>query len=101
MSSIFTITVISGQDSKRKYNHCMGFFSSLEDAQKSVIGNDLDLFEQSDDLAVIEEFEPGVYPEVKSESWYQADHKGVFGDPIVTAIDKPYWVKTVSNFAMG
>lgn len=78
-------------------SRCVGFTNNLKDAFVIVLRNVNDIHEQTYKYAVIEEInEPGLYPDVESEKWFEWT-----GDKYYPLIDKPKQFKNYGNFAIG
>jgi hypothetical protein len=92
---IYTITVIRSQ---QKWNqHCVGFYTDFQTADLEVINNGADIHEASNEWAVIEAFEPGLYPRTEQEWWYEWDEPTNHYKPCV----RPQWTMQVSGWGMG
>ena len=92
-SEIYTITVFSDMLHLR----CMGFFYNLDKAVFAVTHNDLDIFEDGYDYAVIEKFPEGLYPNGEVIGYYEFNEDKERYVPC----DTPKGFDLISNFALG
>ena len=92
MKSIFFITVMNSKivDSRR-----WGWYETLEDAEKVVLENESNIFENYYDYAVIEEMPEGALACSKNEWWY------LYKNDMVSKCKKPKKFFQVCNFCLG
>lgn len=101
---IYTVTVL--KESKEpgiNYSgiRTWGWFSDFATAEKAVINNSTDIFEDNSyNIAVIEEVGEGIIDICLTRWWYGADY-GEDYHPTVSKIDEPEWSKGLINFSMG
>ena len=101
---IFTITAVEGLDAQSR---CVGWFKSVEDAEKAVKENKMDFSESgSYKYAVIEKVEEGVYPFSSSDEqkWYKVEveqNENGIDDILYKECDVPIEYKNISNFSIG
>jgi hypothetical protein len=75
---------------------CVGFFMELEDAQKEVENNSMDIYEEGYyPFVVIEAVYEGIYGITAKEWWYQWIDNGY------KPIDKPKSLKNTVAFGIG
>lgn len=66
---MFFLTTLAGSS---ELPRCVGYFTSLEEAEKVLSNNLGDLTEKGYyDTAVVEEISPGLYPRSKKISWWR------------------------------
>ncbi len=108
MNPIYFVTVVDGGrgTSRSNKNHgerCWGWFSDYATAEKAVLANWTDMFEDGYyDFAVIEEVKEGlcVYCPPEKCRWFYADYRAKpeheqDGNPLVTPCDAPLWSQSL------
>lgn len=101
METIFTVTVIR-KKGKRDSQRTWGWFSSLEEAKKSIEASMNHYFEDGYyNYLVIEEYRPGSLAMSENEWWYMCRLTLNTGREEVFEIEKPEEFKNTVHFAMG
>lgn len=99
---IYVITVMKRHEEQRERSRVWGYYFKFEDAEKVVLNNYTDIFEENHyDLAVIEAVPEGVVPISEVRQWYRADYSGEADSPTVAKIDAPEWSENVFNWGIG
>ena len=97
MAMFFLTTVPNGDDGTAT-PRCVGYFTTLEECER-VLCTDLgDLSEDSYyRYAVVEEYEPGLYPTGRNQSWWVFIHR----DTGWEKCDRPARYAHTCNFGIG
>lgn len=106
MDKIYTVTTLYIQSPGRCLNvelpdriarsRLVAWFPKPGRAREVVMGNEGDIYECGHyNYCVIEEVQPGLYPHVDREFWFQWRDKGY------VQISKPKWLKNSINFGIG
>src|SRR5207244_180009 len=99
---IHTLTAIYLKKDQIVRSRLWGWYRSFEEAERAVLKNDGDLFENGYyNHAVIETVPEGMCPEVRRTAWYRARREVSAEDPHVTPVPTPPAVARVVNFAIG
>lgn len=96
---IFTIATV-GENFGRWNTRRVGWFRTYADAEQIVVGNYGDICENFYyEYAVIERFEPGLYPISRESVWYKFEKK----DEEVTAsrVDTPEKFRNIVGWGLG
>ena len=94
IGKIYTITTIEKEDfiyDKR----CVGYSFNLEKAKEWVMKNTLDMREQNNELVVVEEVTPGIYPLSFERVWFKWNGINFVEIPC------PKLFETTINFGIG
>ena len=94
MDSIFTVTTLTPLG-KKHCSRAVGWYPTLEEAKETVINNSCDIQELLYTYAVIEEVGPHLYPDIKTEVWFE------WKDGKFCPIDKPQEFWGLCNWSMG
>ena len=106
---IYTLTVLYIKDKKIVDRRCWGYFFKSSDAERCIMENGGDIYEQgSYNYAVIEGVPEGILTTCEIEKWYYI-HFNIWtkrsnyeGDTyVIKGIEKPEFLKRVVGFAMG
>lgn len=95
--TIYTVTTLRGWDIGTP--RVIGWYETYEEAERSVLFNDLDIHEGSETYAVIEELRPGPYPcPPTSTHWFEwNEDKREYMKLSAT----PKAFKSICNFGIG
>lgn len=96
LARIYTVTTLHFSDQMYgRSPRTVAWYPSLETAQQSVVDNWGDIWETTYRYAVIEELEPGLYPRVVAEHWYE------WIEDRYRPCAKPTQLEGVSHFSIG
>lgn len=105
--SVFFVAVCSHPKNERSRHRLWGWYTKFEDAEKAVLENHTDIFEDGYyEHAVIEEIPEGVCATAKEVWFYEAVYKdeprefGKSYDPVIRRVDRPEWAEGIFNLTL-
>ena len=90
---IYTVTTIRSTGFNSR---CVGFFHEYENAEKIILENIYDIYEDYYLYAVIEKIEAGIYSQCKESTWFIWEN-----DSYKKLDKKPERFNNVINFSIG
>lgn len=99
MGKIFTVTTVRRANNPLCASpRTVAWYKTFKSAERAILNNACDMYEDGYyPYAVIEEIGPGMYPEVKKETWFEWDTNKKAYVPC----KKPELFKNVVSFSIG
>lgn len=108
---IYTVTVFkhfdqSREDYGKNRQRTWGYYVTFEEAEKSIVNNWGDMFENNYyDMALIEKVPEGICICSEMIQWFKATFMphvpGLYREPDVQRCDAPAWCASTVNWSMG
>lgn len=95
MNPMHFITVLDVENEEIKYQSCIGYFESYEEARQVVEENRYDIYEATYDYVVIESVPTGIYQKALATHWFKMYQEGY------AKIEEPKFAEDFLGIAIG